>query len=211
MTNNLTSKATLRKLFSLKRKEFFDNLLPEQAKVLNTFYATHILNILKSNNKKLEKPTNPIISGYYPIKNEIDCLQIFQKLFEKQAETKIQLCLPCVEEDVRILKFREYVPGTTKFKIGKYQIPEPDVTSEVLVPNVVIAPLLVFDRKLYRVGYGGGYYDTTIAELSKQRKIVTVGLGFEFQRVEEIPVDQYDFPLDYVLTEKQVYKRDFNN
>ena len=90
-------------------------------------------------------------------------------------------------------------------KINKYGIPEPD--SKVLVyPDILLVPLVAFDKKLNRLGYGGGYYDRLIEKLTKMKKILKIGLAFPDQKINNVPINKYDQKLDYIITNKYLIK-----
>ena len=85
--------------------------------------------------------------------------------------------------------------------INKYGIPEP-TSNEIIYPSIFLVPLVAYDEKLYRIGYGGGYYDRYLKKIKKRKKIVTIGLAYSFQKVKKIPIKKHDMKLDFVITEK---------
>ena len=87
--------------------------------------------------------------------------------------------------------------------INKYGIPEP-TSNKIVYPNILLVPLLAFDQDLNRVGYGGGFYDRYIDKIKKNKKIITIGLAYPFQKVKKIPVNKYDSKLDYIVTNKGI-------
>ena len=78
-------------------------------------------------------------------------------------------------------------------------IPEP-VSNVVKSPNILLVPLVAFDNKRNRIGYGGGFYDRYIKKLRKKKKIVAIGLAYSFQKVKKIPVTKHDVQLDFIIT-----------
>ena len=88
--------------------------------------------------------------------------------------------------------------------INKYGIPEP-VTDNIVYPDILLIPLVAFDKELNRLGYGGGFYDRYIQKITKIKKIVKVGLAFSFQKSHNLPVNKKDFRLNYILTEKGIF------
>ena len=74
------------------------------------------------------------------------------------------------------------------------------------MPNILFVPLVAFDDKLYRIGYGGGYYDRYLAKLEKKKLFKSIGFAFSFQKVNEIPTNNFDKKLDLVITENKFYK-----
>ena len=90
-------------------------------------------------------------------------------------------------------------------KINKYGIPEPE-KKDLVYPDILLIPLVAFDKKLNRLGYGGGYYDRLIAKLSKKKKIVTIGLAITVQKLDTFPINKYDQKLDYIVTNEYIIK-----
>ena len=87
-------------------------------------------------------------------------------------------------------------------EINKYGIPEP-TSNKLKYPNIILVPLVAYDKNFNRVGYGGGFYDRYIKKMKKIKKITTIGLAFSFQKVKKILVNKYDIKLDFIITEKQ--------
>ena len=140
-----------------------------------------------------------IIGGYYPVNHEADDLEIL-KQFEKK---KIKISLPCIKKNFKM----NFVKCSLSdpFVINQYGIPEPS-KGKVVYPDVLLVPLVAFDKNLNRLGYGAGYYDRLIESLKKKKNIITIGLGFDFQELYSIPVSKYDQKLDYIITNKKILK-----
>ena len=85
--------------------------------------------------------------------------------------------------------------------INKYGIPEP-ISEKVIYPDILLVPLLAFDSRLYRIGYGGGYYDRYIKKIKQKKNITTIGLAYSFQKIKEVPINKHDIKLDFVITNK---------
>ena len=90
-------------------------------------------------------------------------------------------------------------------KINKYGIPQP-ISAKIVFPDILLIPLVAYDKNLNRLGYGGGFYDRYINKIEKRKKVIKIGLAFSYQKVKIIPINQYDKKLDYVITEKQMLK-----
>ena len=90
-------------------------------------------------------------------------------------------------------------------KINKYGIPEP-LSKKITYPDVLLVPLVGYDDKLNRLGYGGGFYDRYISKIEKNKKIIKIGLAYSFQRLKKIPINSHDKKLDYIFTEKGILK-----
>ena len=149
--------------------------------------------------KKITIINKKIIGGYYPVNNEIDDLEILKK-FEK---IKIKISLPIIKKNFKINFIQCSV--NDPFVINKYGIPEPS-DGKIVYPDILLVPLVAFDRKLNRLGYGAGFYDRIIQFLKKKKNIITIGLAFDFQEVYLIPASKYDQKLDYIVTNKKILK-----
>ncbi len=88
-------------------------------------------------------------------------------------------------------------------KISQKGIPEP-ITKKKVYPDILIVPLVAFDKNKFRLGYGGGYYDRYIEKILKYKKVLTVGLAFSFQKIKKIPISKFDQKLDYIITDKGI-------
>ena len=148
---------------------------------------------------KKEKINKKNIGGYYPVNFEVDDLHILKE-FEIR---KFNISLPIIKKnfDMNFYKWSFDMP----LKINKYGIPEPN--SNILIyPDVLLVPLVAFDKKLYRIGYGGGYYDRYIEKVSKKKKVFKVGIAHSCQKIKQVPTNQYDEKLDIIITEKYVLR-----
>jgi len=155
--------------------------------------------LIKKIIKKSKLKNNIKIGGYYPINFEIDCLDILKKL-EKE---KYKISFPTIKKNNQMDFFEQSLNNI--FYVSKFGIPEPSKSKKVL-PDLIFVPLVAFDSKKYRLGYGGGYYDRYIEKIQKIKKIITVGLAFSFQKVKRIPLNKHDKKLDIILTEKYILK-----
>ena len=149
--------------------------------------------------KKTTNLRNKIVGGYYPVNYEIDDLDILGRLEKK----KITISLPSIKKNYKMnfIKCSLNAP----FVLNQYGIPEPS-SGTVVNPDILLVPLVAFDRSLNRLGYGAGYYDRLIQSLKKKKKIITIGLAFEFQESNSIPTSKYDQKLDYIVTNKNILK-----
>ncbi len=134
-----------------------------------------------------------ILGTYYPVRSEFDCLPLAWRL----AEEDWRLALPVIVNGAP-LEFHEWTLGAP-VATGPFGIPQP-ADGQAVSPSHVLVPLLAFDRRCYRLGYGGGNYDRTLAALRKNGSVVAIGLAFDSQEVPEIPACPYDEQLDWILT-----------
>ena len=88
-------------------------------------------------------------------------------------------------------------------KINRFGIPEPTSRNK-MYPEIILVPLVAFDKNLNRLGYGGGYYDRLFKKLSNKKEILKIGLALSFQKINNVPVKKYDKKLDYIVTEKYI-------
>ena len=170
-----------------------------------------ILKVRKNNSKKLIN-INPskiysylskknynlkIVGGYYPTNYEIDDLEILNYFFKRGST----ISLPKIKKKSQMEFYKWY--KNDPLLINKYGIPEPETTNRVY-PDILFVPLVAFDKKLNRLGDGGGFYDRYIQKISKIKKVVKVGLAFSFQKLKTIPVNKHDKKLDIIITEKEI-------
>lgn len=140
------------------------------------------------------------VSGFYPINNELDCLTILKALHA----ARFQISLPTITDRSSPLDFHEWDmrekladgPFNTKQSLG-----------EMVTPEILIVPLLAFDLRGHRIGYGGGYYDRTLTALRKENaKLIAIGIGYDDQKLDRVPDEDYDQPVDMIITEKNIYR-----
>ena len=137
-----------------------------------------------------------IYAAYIPIRSEISPLPLVEILHKAGLQT----AMPITPAAGHPLTFRIWKLGDP-LETGPYGTRQPSDVGKLVVPDVILAPLLAYDSALWRLGYGGGFYDRTIADLASQRhKVSVIGLGYDGQKFENIPTGQFDRPLDAVLT-----------
>jgi len=136
----------------------------------------------------------------WPIKGEYDARHLARTLRSRGALT----ALPVVVKPKLPLIFREWHPGV-EMVAGPLDIPYP-VRSPEVVPEAVLLPMNGWDRQGYRLGYGGGFFDRTLASLAKRP--LTIGVTYELAKLDTIQPQSWDIPMDYVVTERGVYRRD---
>jgi len=136
-----------------------------------------------------------VIGGFMPIGEEISPLPLMLRLHEQGY----RLALPVMMGKGLPLEFRAYAPGDA-LNSAVWNIREPTSDKAAVLPDVVLAALLAFDDRGYRLGYGGGYYDRTLRQLRSIKTVITIGLAFDEQRVDAVPHLDYDERLDWILT-----------
>jgi len=144
---------------------------------------------------------NEVVSGYFPIRTEFDP----RPLMEEFQKRNSRLCLPVMNGPEEALSFHPWKSGEDLVQ-GRFGVHEPSQDQPELVPDFVLVPLLAVDLMGRRLGYGKGYYDRTLSQLRQRGSIVSVGLAYEAQIVDRVPVDPHDQCLDWVVTEKGAYR-----
>jgi 5-formyltetrahydrofolate cyclo-ligase len=139
-----------------------------------------------------------IVSGFMPLKSEINPLPLMRKL----ADAGASLALPVVAGRGKPLIMRSWQWGAP-LVAGVWGIREPGSAAPEVHPDILLVPLLAFDRSGHRIGYGAGYYDLTITQLRMKKPITAVGIAFAAQEVETVPRTDFDARLDLVLTESE--------
>ncbi len=136
-----------------------------------------------------------VVSGYAAIGEELDPLPLLKRL----AGEGHPIALPVIVSKGTPLKFRQWEPGTP-LEPGAFSVPVPGEDAPELTPEILLVPLLAFDAGGFRLGYGAGFYDRTLAGLRAKGSITAIGIAFDEQRLETVPRDAYDEALDWVLT-----------
>ena len=150
-----------------------------------------ILNLIKKKKKRI------IIGGYFPVNHEIDDLEILKRLEKK----KYKICLPVIKKKFN-MDFYKF-SFTDPLIVNKYGIPEPKKTT-IVYPDIILVPMVAFDKSLNRLGYGGGYYDRMIEKLMKKKNFLKIGLAFSKQKINNLPMSKFDKKMDYIVTEKYI-------
>lgn len=137
-----------------------------------------------------------IVAGYFPIRSEIDPRPLMRRL----AASGAQLALPVVMGDGESLVFRLWREDEALEK-ASFGLSVPPASAPTVEPDVLLVPLAAFDAAGHRIGYGKGHYDRALARLDADRRRLAIGLAFSIQRVDEVPAEPHDRPLDLILTE----------
>lgn len=137
-----------------------------------------------------------VVAGYWPMGDELDP----RPLLELLGGRGCTLALPVVTAPGQALSFRCWEIGDL-LESGPHGTLHPVAAAPIVVPAVLLVPLLAFDVRGYRLGYGGGYYDRTLADLRLRTHVTAIGIAFAAQQVQAVPRDHHDQPLDLMLTE----------
>ncbi len=144
-------------------------------------------------------PAGATVSGYSPLKSEISPVPLMRRL----AAAGARLALPVIQGRGNPLVMRAWSFGQT-LGSGVWGIREPTAEAQEVFPDILIVPMLGFDRAGFRLGYGAGYYDMTIARLRAMKRIAAIGVAFAAQEVPVMPRTSRDEKLDFILTEREV-------
>tara|TARA_B100000963_G_scaffold130141_1_gene113581 strand:- start:49 stop:600 length:552 start_codon:yes stop_codon:yes gene_type:complete len=183
----MQQKIKLRKKYLYLRKKKYYNI--------NKDFFLPLLKLIRLRiKKKLIK-----IALYYPSNFELDVL----KLFEFNSIFRQDTLLPVTNKN-NLMNFYSWKKNDVLF-VNEFGILEPAKT-QIKVPEIILVPVLAFDKNKYRLGYGKGFYDRYLNRYLKQFKnILTVGVAFSFQRHHNLPVNQNDVKLDFIITEKGIF------
>lgn len=144
---------------------------------------------------------NNIISAFHSFGTEISTFELFDKLVADGWIT----ALPVVVAKNTPLVLRQWKPGDA-LVLGRWDIQVPPAEAPEVLPDVLLVPLLAFDRRGFRLGYGGGFYDRTLEKLRGLKKVTAIGIAYAGQEVEAVPRDAFDQRLDWIMTEKETFK-----
>ena len=153
--------------------------------------------LLKDILKKFNLLKNKKIGGYFPINYETDCLEILKQL--EIFGHKISLPITRKENKMDFFEWSSKDPLLS----GKIGIPEP-CSKKKVYPDILLVPLVAFNKYKFRLGYGGGYYDRYIQKIKKIKKTLTIGMAFSFQEVKKLPINEHDKKLDFIFTENYI-------
>jgi len=141
------------------------------------------------------------IGGYYPSNYEVNIL----KFIEEASKKKLRITLPVITSSNK-MSFKTWVFKEPLY-VNKFGILEPKNSIKEIIPDLIMVPLVAFDNRLNRIGYGKGYYDRSLRKISKIKKnAIALGIAYSFQKCKKIPVNNHDFKLDYIFTEKGIIK-----
>ena len=173
------------KYYNLRKKKYFE---------INKEFFSPLLKLIDIKIKKKYFK----IALYYPANFELNVL----KLLEYKTILNQNILLPVVDKNNK-MNFFSWKKNELLF-VNKFGMLEPAKT-HVKVPDVILVPILVYDKKKYRLGYGKGYYDRYLKKYLKQYKnILTVGVAFSFQKHHKLPINHNDVKLDFIITEKGI-------
>ena len=186
--NQILYKKLLRKFFINRREEYFGQYDK------NNNAHNHLKLILDN--------IDPcIIGSYLPFRNEFSTNLIHDEL----RRLKFEISLPCINSIDSSMVFRKYVSDQALVS-NNYGILEPPEETEEVMPSILIVPSVAFTLSGFRLGYGGGYYDRLIEKNLGNKNFITIGLGFAFQEYDNLPKENHDQKLNWILTEKYLYK-----
>ena len=173
-----------KKYYSIRKKKFF--------KVDKSFFIPLSKIVKKYKYKKKN------ISLYYPISYELNILNIVNIKFFKN----FKFLLPIIKKNYSMY-FCEWKKNDI-LRLNSLGVPEP-IKSKIITPDIILVPMLAFDKNKTRLGYGKGFYDRYLNSLKRKKKrSLAIGIAFNFQKYNKLPTNKNDFKLDYIITEKGV-------
>lgn len=181
------------------RKAMRSGLIERRLRIASADRTVWTARLAQALDPLLPRTSGAVIGCYWPFRGEFDARPLLTGLRDRGA----RLALPVVVANAQPLQFRAWTPDTRLIR-GVWGIPVPD-GDETVQPDVVIAPLVGFDPAGYRLGYGGGFYDRTIANLPVKPQVI--GVGFALARLATIYPQTHDIPMDVIVTEDGVERR----
>lgn len=175
-------KAEARRLAFERRAAAFAAVGPDHAGLLSDVLAPH---------------KGKVLAGYMPMRTEISPLTAMTRMAAHGP-----VCVPVIQGKGMALRFARWTPGGA-MTAGEFGAPVP-LAQDWLEPEVLIVPLVAFDRHGGRLGYGGGFYDRTLAALRARGPVLALGFAFAAQEAEALPLEATDQPLDMIVTEAEV-------
>lgn len=140
-----------------------------------------------------------IIAGYYPSYYEVNILNFL----EKASKKNFRIVLPVIKSS-NVMSFKSWIFKEPLY-VNKFGMLEPKNSNKNIIPDLIMVPLVAFDNRLNRIGYGKGYYDRSLKRISKIKKnAIFLGIAYSFQKCQKIPTNKHDFKLDYIFTEKGI-------
>ena len=185
------------------RADYMDRrgrIIPDDAKAAGLEVARHLVSIIPA--------SAAVIAGYRAVRGELDVAEAMAQFSERGHA----LCLPVIQEseirnqksEKKVLLFRRWRLGDS-LQMGKYGIEIPPESEPELVPDIVLVPLVAFDARGHRLGYGAGFFDRTIQHLRRAKPgVKIIGIAFAAQQADYIPDGPDDERLDMVVTEKEI-------
>ena len=146
-----------------------------------------------------QKSPNRKVGLYYPFGDELSTLELMDQLTKKN----FTISLPMINNKFE-MSFYSWNPNEP-LSINRFGILEP-LKGKKIIPSTLIIPMLAFDSNLNRLGYGGGFYDRFIKKIEKQTICIKIGLALSCQKINKVPVDKHDRKMDFIITEKRIYK-----
>ncbi len=146
-----------------------------------------------------QKSPNKRVGLYYPFGDELSTLELIDRLTKKN----FIISLPIINNKFE-MSFYSWNPNDP-LTINRFGILEP-LKKKKMIPSTLIIPMLAFDTNLNRLGYGGGFYDRFIKKIERQTNCIKIGLALSCQKIHKVPVDKHDKKMDFIITEKRIYK-----
>ncbi|PSC02476.1 5-formyltetrahydrofolate cyclo-ligase [Alsobacter soli] len=143
-----------------------------------------------------------VVGLYVPIGDELNP----RWLVETLASRGRLLALPCTPRWAAPMVFRRWAPGDPLVR-GRMDVPEPRAEALMVDPDVIVVPPVAFDRRGFRIGYGGGFYDRTLPAMRARKPVAAIGIAFACQECPGVPDEPHDIPMDVVVTETEVIGR----
>ena len=159
-------------------------------------HAGHIADLAAADLATADPAMGGVVAAYLPIRSELSPLPLVAALTARGVVT----AMPVTPEPENPLSFHQWAAGDVLVD-GPYRTQQPSADAPRVTPSIILAPMLAFDAACWRLGYGGGFYDRTLAGLrAAGRSVIAIGIAYDGQQVDQVPTGPYDMALDAVLT-----------
>ncbi len=190
----MNKKKQLRNILKKSRNKIFENTNND---FISKNLFDRLITLIFSNNFTINN-----IAIYYPINNEISPL----KILDFNSKFEFDISLPKIKKNTKILEFLKW-DGHEKLYFSDFKTLIPKNSNTLVFPDVMLIPMLAFDKNFNRIGYGGGYYDATIKFMRKKKSFLAIGLGYDKQEIKNVPILDHDQKMDLIVTEKRIIQK----
>ena len=179
---------------SILRNKYLEKRKKKYEKIKN-FNFNLIFNLIKKKFKKRKI----IIAAYYPSYYEVNIINFLKKASKSNFKILLPIIKPLNKMSFKLWKYQE------PLNVSKFGTLEPNKSNKEMIPDLIMVPLVAYDKYLNRIGYGKGFYDRSLKKIKKnKKKIISLGIAYSFQRCTKVPVNKYDYKLDYIFTEQGI-------
>lgn len=189
----ISSKSEMRALMLKRRKAYVETLGEETRENISLHLVQRLMDYFIF-------PMDCVVGSYFPLMDEFNVRLLNLSL----KGDGLDVGFPRVGSEAALSY--HMVSSPKKLVVGKYGIYEPSEHAPIIDPDLFIVPMVAFDDRCHRLGYGQGHFDRTLKKARETKKVLAIGVAYDMQKVDYIANESFDQPMDYVVTESQIYK-----